>query len=104
MTNRERSDDPFTKIWKFFASVRLTIVLLLTLAATSVVGTLIPQNQSPQDYFKAFGAVLYRLFSLLGFFDLYYSWWFQMLMLMLAVNILGDGLRDSLDPRIARRM
>ena len=23
---------------------------------------------------------------------------------VLAVNILGDGLRDSLDPRIARRM
>jgi cytochrome c biogenesis protein len=88
MPNRESSNDPFIRIWKFFASVRLTIVLLLTLAATSIVGTLIPQNQSPEDYFKAFGAVLYRLFNLLGFFDLYYSWWFQMLMLMVAVNIL----------------
>ena len=87
MTNRERSDDPFTKIWKFFASVRLTIVLLLTLAGTSVIGTLIPQNESPEAYFKAFGAFLYRLFNALGFFDLYHSWWFQTLMLLLVLNI-----------------
>jgi cytochrome c biogenesis protein len=88
MQNREGSDDPFTKIWKFFASVQLTIVLLLALAVTSVVGTLIPQNKTPQEYFQAFGAVLYRLFDLLGFFDLYYSWWFQMLLLLVAINIL----------------
>ena len=88
MSNRENSDDPFTKIWKFFASVRLTIVLLLTLAATSIIGTLIPQNESPEAYFKAFGAFLYRLFNALGFFDLYHSWWFQTLMLMVALNVL----------------
>ena len=88
MSTKEISADPFTKIWKFFASVRLTIVLLLTLAATSVIGTLIPQNQSPGDYVKAFGAFLYRLFDVLGLFDLYHSWWFQTLMLMLAVNVL----------------
>lgn len=88
MSTAEISVDPFTKIWKFFASVRLTIVLLLTLAATSIIGTLIPQNQSPNDYFNAFGAFLYRLFDVLGLFDLYHSWWFQTLMLMLAVNVL----------------
>ena len=88
MSTKEISADPFNKIWKFFASVRLTIVLLLTLAATSIIGTLIPQNQSPDDYVNAFGAFLYRLFDVLGLFDLYHSWWFQTLMLMLAVNVL----------------
>ena len=88
MSTKEISADPFTKIWKFFASVRLTIVLLLTLAATSIIGTLIPQNQSPGDYVNAFGAFLSRLFDLLGLFDLYHSWWFQTMMLMLAVNVL----------------
>jgi cytochrome c biogenesis protein len=88
MSTKEISADPFTKIWKFFASVRLTIVLLLTLAATSIIGTLIPQNQSPNDYVNAFGAFLYRLFDVLGLFDLYHSWWFQTLMLMVAVNVL----------------
>ena len=75
------------RIWKAFASVKLTIVLLLTLAATSIIGTLIPQNAAPMAYFETFGAFLYRIFSLLGFFDLYHSWWFRALILLLVTNI-----------------
>lgn len=71
-----------------FSSVKLTVVLLLTLALTSIIGTLIPQNESPQAYLKAFGTFLYRFFDVLGFFDLYHSWWFQALMLLLALNVL----------------
>jgi cytochrome c biogenesis protein len=77
----------FERTWKLFASVKLTIVLLLSLAATSIIGTLIPQNQAPMDYFETFGAVLYRIFSLLGVFDMYHSWWFRALILMLVANI-----------------
>jgi cytochrome c biogenesis protein len=88
MTKQVIHADPFKKIWDFFSSVKLTVVLLLTLALTSIVGTLIPQNESPQAYLKAFGAFLYRFFDVLGFFDLYHSWWFQALMLLLALNVL----------------
>ena len=88
MSNQAITADPFSKIWNFFSSVRLTIVLLLSLAATSIIGTLIPQNESPQAYLQAFGASLYRFFDLFGFFDLYHSWWFQALMLLLALNVL----------------
>lgn len=75
------------RFWKLFASVKLTIVLLLTLATTSIIGTIIPQNESPTAYFETFGAFLYRVFSLLGFFDMYHSWWFRALILMLVANI-----------------
>ena len=88
MANQVIHADPFKKIWDFFSSVKLTVVLLLTLALTSIIGTLIPQNESPQAYLKAFGAFLYRFFDVLGFFDLYHSWWFQALMLLLALNVL----------------
>ena len=88
MRNQAIATDPFNKIWNFFTSVRLTIVLLLTLAATSIIGTLIPQNESPQAYLQAFGASLYRFFDLLGFLDLYHSWWFQTLMLLLVLNVM----------------
>ncbi len=88
MTNQVIAAGPFSKIWDFFSSVKLTIVLLLSLAATSIIGTLIPQNESPQAYLKAFGAFLYRFFDVLGLFDLYHSWWFQTLMLLLALNVL----------------
>ena len=88
MGNQAIASDPFNKIWDFFTSVRLTIVILLTLAATSIIGTLIPQNQEPADYFQAFGGFLYRLFDIFGLFDMYHSWWFQLLIVLLTINII----------------
>lgn len=88
MSNQVISADPFSKIWDFFTSVKLTIVLLLSLATTSIIGTLIPQNEDPQAYFQAFGGVLYQLFNLLDFFDMYHSWWFQLLIVLLTTNII----------------
>jgi len=87
MGNQVIAADPLGKIWRFFASVKLTVVLLLSLAATSIIGTLIPQNEDPQTYFQAFGGVLYRFFSLLDLFDMYHSWWFQLLIVMLTANV-----------------
>ena len=88
MSNQVISADPFSKIWNFFTSVKLTIVLLLTLAVTSIIGTLIPQNEDPQAYFEAFGGVLSRLFNLLDLFDMYHSWWFQLMIVLLTINII----------------
>ena len=62
-------------------------MLLLVLAATSIVGTIIPQNENPAAYFRAYGEFIYKLFDFLGIFDMYHSWWFQFLILMLTVNI-----------------
>ena len=88
MSNQVIAADPLGKIWRLFASVKLTIVLLLSLAATSIIGTLIPQNEDPQAYFQTFGRVLYRFFSILDLFDMYHSWWFQLLILLLTANVI----------------
>ncbi len=89
MSSSEVKSDlsPLNQLWKTFASVKLTIVLLLTLAATSIIGTLIPQNETPAAYVQAFGEFFYRLFALLGLFDMYHSWWFRALILLLVGNI-----------------
>ncbi|MGE0087474.1 MAG: cytochrome c biogenesis protein ResB [Desulfococcaceae bacterium] len=78
----------FDNIWKFFASVRLTVAVLLTLAGASVIGTLIPQNGSHELYFRKYGEVLYRIFHVFDFFDMYHSWWFRLLILTLTANII----------------
>ena len=88
MTNQVSVASPFSRIWDFFSSVKLTIVLLLSLAATSIVGTLIPQNEDPAAYFKAFGQYLFQLFNILDLFDMYHSWWFQLLLILLTINII----------------
>ena len=88
MGNSEASESIWDTIWGFFASVRLTIILLLSLAATSIVGTLIPQNKQPMEYLQAFGEFGFRLLSALDFFDMYRSWWFRLLIILLVVNII----------------
>ena len=62
-------------------------MLLLSLAVTSIVGTVIPQNENPAAYFRAYGESVYKLFNLLDIFDMYHSWWFQFLILLLTINI-----------------
>jgi cytochrome c biogenesis protein len=88
MVKKETSPDPKNRIWMFFASVKLTVALLLTLAITSIIGTVIPQNESPVTYINAYGENLYRIFSFLNFFDMYRSWWFQILIILLTINII----------------
>lgn len=85
-------------LWRFFASIRLTVVVLLSLAVLSIIGTLIPQNQNPADDFHHYGAFVYNLLSILDIFDMYHAWWFQCLILILAVNIIVcsiDRLRST---------
>ena len=85
-------------LWKFFCSVKLTVFVLLSLAFTSIIGTVIPQNENPEAYLQAYGAFRYQLFNALGLFDMYHAWWFQGLLLLLTLNIIIcsiDRLRGS---------
>lgn len=76
-----------SSLWRFFASVRLTVVLLLCMAVLSIFGTVIPQNATAEDYVRIFGLFRYQLFVLLDIVDMYHSWWFTGLMVLLVVNI-----------------
>ncbi|RPH49902.1 MAG: cytochrome c biogenesis protein ResB [Desulfobacteraceae bacterium] len=88
MKKNKVSGDPQNGVWKFFASVKLTVTLLLTLACTSIIGTVIPQNENPAAYFNEYGEFLYKIFGFLDIFDMYHSWWFRFLILSLTINII----------------
>ncbi|MEW6671159.1 MAG: cytochrome c biogenesis protein ResB [Thermodesulfobacteriota bacterium] len=87
MAKENGASNLFDDIWDFFSSVKLTVVVLLSLAATSIIGTLVPQNEDPAMYYQAFGEVWYRVFHVLDIFDMYHSWWFQFLLLLLTANV-----------------
>ena len=77
-----------SKITDFLASVKLTIVLLALLAATSIIGTVIPQQESYQDYARYYGEQTAALFYKLYLTDMYRAPWFVFLLALLAVNLL----------------
>ncbi|MEA3279940.1 MAG: cytochrome c biogenesis protein ResB [Thermodesulfobacteriota bacterium] len=88
MMNKKTGSAGFSgRLWKLFASVRLTVIVLLSLAVTSIVGTIIPQNQRPEAYLNEYGEFFYRILSAFDIFDMYHSWWFQFLLLTLTVNV-----------------
>ena len=92
MIMKANSSDTINKVWKFFTSVKLTVVLLLSLAVTSIIGTLIPQSGTESQYFQKYGELWYKILSFLDsifdIFDMYHSWWFQILLLLLTINII----------------
>ena len=88
MGKKPTSSGLFTELRIFFISIKLTVFILITLAATSIIGTLIPQNKSDESYIHAYGNFLYRIFKAINIFDMYHSWWFQFLIILLAVNII----------------
>ncbi|MDZ7582974.1 MAG: cytochrome c biogenesis protein ResB [Deltaproteobacteria bacterium] len=88
MTQTKKSESLAAPLWRLLASIRLTVVLLLLLAATSIVGTLIPQGGDPSDYIRQYGDTGYRLMYVFDLFDMYHSWWFRGLIILLTANIL----------------
>lgn len=94
MADREKTDI-FERLWGFFASLRLAIVLLLLLAVTSIIGTIIEQDVEParniQLLSKIFGVetapTVYNIFIKLGFMDMYHSWWFTALLTLFSLNL-----------------
>lgn len=87
MKDTEKSKSGSNPLWNFFASVKLSFFLFLTLAVTSVAGTLLPQREGAADYVRAFGEAGARMIHALGLDDMYHSWWFLLLMATLAVNL-----------------
>ena len=93
-----RSNHP---VIRFFASVELTVVLLIVIGIACIVGTLIPQagsiGGSPESlynlYVSRYGPRLHAIFNALSFYNLYYCGWFSALLLVLTVNMVVCSLR-----------
>ena len=84
------------KAWDALASLRLTMFLLIALALVSIIGTVIPQGNLDPQYIAAIGGEQgnrYKLYSLLGFFNMYHAWWFLGLLVLLSANLLACSVK-----------
>lgn len=74
--------------WSFFASVKLALFTLITLAITSIIGTIIPQKENFAFYADRYGQSTAKLFHVLNIGDMYNSWWFVALLGLLCTNLI----------------
>jgi cytochrome c biogenesis protein len=77
-----------TWIWRFFSSLKLTLALLIILAATSIFGTVIPQQEGAMAFAQRLSPGLVKLLSSFQLFDMYHSLWFRLLIAALALNLI----------------
>jgi|GEM_PF-4273612 len=87
MSNQPTNNTFADKIWQLFTSVKFTIVLLTLWLLGSVAGTLILQNATPPQYVKLYGTTWSNVFFRFGFFDVYHSTWYSLILLLLILNI-----------------
>ncbi len=107
----------------FFSSIRLAVVLLILLAAVSIIGTILAQNESGEDNIRLFtkwmwslydklglagdparagyyqnlaqrqGVSLYNFAHAIGLDRLYNAWYFNLMLGLLALNLVVCSLK-----------
>ena len=80
-----KQKNPF---WSFFASVYLTITLLVCTVVLSVVGTFIPQQDAAREFVQGIPPGLASFLQTMQAFDLFHSVWFFLIMLLLSLNLI----------------
>lgn len=86
------------KIWNFFSSVKVGVGIIVVLLVASAIGTILPQQQyinvlsTDEAGIKAYYADVYgeigKIYHFLGFHDLYNSFWFIILVGLLAISLI----------------
>ncbi|MDF1555958.1 MAG: cytochrome c biogenesis protein ResB [Deferrisomatales bacterium] len=84
---------PGARLLAALASLKLCLFLFFSLAVTSIFGTVIQQQADPREYIASYGPTLAKLITTFGLQDMYYSWWFQLLLGLLLANTLVCSLR-----------
>lgn len=86
---QEKEEAFLSIIYNLFRSLKLTITLLILLAILSIIGTLIKQNATSAEYIQRYGVDLYNVLDFFNLFDMYDSWWFSAILLLLTINLVS---------------
>lgn len=86
--------NPIDKIWNFFSSVKVGVVLIIIVLVASIIGTILPQEPTIQtelslgEYYKKnyglFGISYYSL----GLSNVYHSFWYLVFIICLSISLI----------------
>lgn len=81
------------KIWNFFSSVKVGVALIVITLIASIIGTILPQEGnisiqgSTSDYYEEHYGAFGEIYYILGFHNLYSSWWYLLLIASIGVSL-----------------
>jgi cytochrome c biogenesis protein len=108
MDQKKEKQGIIDKLWNFFTSIKLAVIVFALISITSIVGTIIEQQAPPERNIKllakffgeSFAPTAYRILDTLEFTNMYRSWWFLGLLFIFSANLIICSL-DRL-PRILK--
>jgi cytochrome c biogenesis protein len=75
-------------IYTFLSSLRFAILVLSLIAIACVMGTLVVQQATPQEYISHFSESTYALLRFFGLTDVFHAPWFLVLIGLFVVNLI----------------
>src|SRR5690625_4857253 len=84
------------KIWNFFSSVKVGVILIIIALIASGLGTIYPQamyipadapNRDPAVFYEATYGLTGKIYYQLGFHELYSSWWYMILIALIGISL-----------------
>jgi cytochrome c biogenesis protein len=81
------------KIWNFFSSVKVGVWLIVITLVASAAGTILPQEMyipptmPAEEYYEDQYGWFGKLYFVLGFNNLYSSWWYLILIAMIGISL-----------------
>lgn len=82
----ERRDS--NKVWEFFCSVKLAVVIILLMVVACILGTVILQERTLDEYVARYGHGLATFFRFTQLNNVFYSHWFSFLLILLCANLI----------------
>ncbi len=76
------------KVWDFFCSVKLAVIIIIVAAVACGVGTMILQLKTPAEYDSMYGKGVSSFLQVIQFTDIFHSYWFTALLLLLCANLI----------------
>lgn len=84
------------KIWNFFSSVKVGVMLIVIALIASGIGTIFPQemyippeaeNRDPAVFYEDWYGLPGKIYYQLGFHELYSSWWYMILIALIGISL-----------------
>lgn len=73
-------------LFELLGSMRFAVSLLMFICVASLVGTVLQQNRSSNNYIDQFGPFWFEVFDKFSIWHVYNSWWFLLIMAFLVIS------------------
>lgn len=97
-------------LFRYFTNLNIAIILLLTIASSSILGTIIEQNQT-NDFYKENYPILttqltlnWKIINIFGLNHVYSTWWYILLLILFSFCLISCSFTQQFpELQIARR-